>query len=72
MNEKNATEVSCLWRKIEKRIEELIGQCRDIPLEDIMRLLLTDRENVDHDSEKNLQELFKKYRKKINGEQQGQ
>jgi hypothetical protein len=71
MDEKNTTAVSCLWRKIEKRIEELIGQCKDIPPEEIMRLLLTDHENAVHDSEKNLQALFKKYRKKINGEQQG-
>ncbi len=71
MKENNIKQAGWLRRKIEKRIEELIDQCRDIPPEEIWHLLVTNHENPDHNYEKQLEELFNRYRKKRNNEKQG-
>jgi len=48
----------------EQRIEELIAQCKGIPLGEVMQLLLTADSNQDIDVEKKLKALFEKYNDK--------
>jgi len=49
---------------IERRIEELITQCKGIPPGEMMQLLLTADRNQDIDLEKELQALREKYNDK--------
>lgn len=52
---------------IQKRIEELIEQCKGIPPEEVMKLMLKADSTPGVNTEEKLQELFEKY-KKVNSE----
>ncbi|MCX5903940.1 MAG: hypothetical protein NTV89_10840 [Proteobacteria bacterium] len=47
---------------IEKRIQELIDQCRGIPPGEVMQLLRKAQHNPALDVEKELEKLFRKYK----------
>jgi hypothetical protein len=49
---------------MERRIEELITQCKGVPPGEVMQLLLAADSSKDFDLEKKLQELFEKYNEK--------
>jgi len=48
----------------EKRVQELIAQCKGIPPGEVMQLLLKADSNQDIDVEKKLKALFEKYNDK--------
>ena len=53
---------------LEKRIQELIDQCRGIPAGEVMQLLRKAEQNPAFDIEQELEKLFRKY-KTVNSEQ---
>jgi len=53
---------------IEKRIQELIDQCRGLPPGEIMQLLMRGEHNDELDVEAELKKLFEKH-KMVNSEQ---
>ena len=62
--EKDVVEDNELRSPFEKRVQELIAQCKGIPPGEVMQLLLKADSNQDIDLEKELHELFKKYNDK--------
>ena len=48
---------------IEKRIQELIDQCRGIPPNEIMQLLMRGEQNSELDVEQELEKLLEKYKR---------
>ena len=61
---KDVVEDNELRSPFEKRIQELIAQCKGIPLGEVMQLLLKADSNQDIDVEKKLKALFEKYNDK--------
>jgi len=48
---------------MEKRIQELLDQCRGIPPAEVMQLLLRGEHNPAFDIEQELEKLFEKYKR---------
>ena len=62
--EKDVVEDNELRSPFEKRVQELIAQCKGIPPGEVMQLLLKADSNQDIDVEKKLKALFEKYNDK--------
>ena len=52
---------------MEKRIQQLLDQCRGIPPAEVMQLLMRGEHNAELDVEQELEKLFEKY-KAVNSE----
>ena len=52
---------------MEKRIQQLLDQCRGIPPAEVMQLLMRGEHNAELDVEQELEKLFEKY-KVVNSE----
>jgi hypothetical protein len=61
MNEKKSS------TPMEKRIQQLLDQCRGIPPAEVMQLLMRGEHNAQFDVEQELEKLFEKY-KMVNSE----